>query len=299
MDKKRVRSNILLVLTALIWGMAFVAQDMGMDYVGPFTFNAVRSFVGGIVLIPVIYILRRGHYVEVPKVGKAKKKSLVVLGGICCGIALFLGSSLQQIGIMYTSVGKAGFITALYILLVPIFGLFFRKKVGLKIWGSVVVALVGMYLLCVTEGVSVNKGDILVFLCAIAFSGHILVIDYFSPYVDGVLMSCIQFFTCGVLSAVVMIFREQVEIANIIAAWKPILYAGVMSCGVAYTLQIVAQKNTNPVVASLILSLESVFACLFGWIMLGQVLSPKELGGCTLVFIAIIVAQLPDRRKKL
>lgn len=296
MNSKQIRSSAMLFLTALIWGLAFVAQDIGMDYVGPFTFNAVRNLLGGFVLIPVIYVLGKGKENRKRSVHEKESKKTVIVGGICCGIALFIGSTLQQMGILYTSVGKAGFITALYIIIVPVLGIFLHKKVGWKIWSSVVVALIGMYLLCVTEGFSVNKGDLLILICAVTFSFHILLIDYFSPNVNGVTMSCIQFFVCAILSTIGMLVFEEPSMANILAAWKPIAYAGFLSCGVAYTLQIVAQKNINPVVASLILSLESVFAALFGWWFLSQILEPKEVAGCVMVFAAIIVAQLPSKK---
>lgn len=300
MNRKRVESNLMLLLTALIWGVAFVAQSAGMEYVGPFTFNAVRCLVGGIVLIPCIFILNR------PKQGEAKTQVLpkkgskwkLVIGGVCCGTALGVASTLQQFGIMHTTVGKAGFITALYIIIVPILGLLFKKKASFTIWISVAIAAVGMYLLCITDGFSINKGDFFVFLCAICFSIHILVIDYFTPFVDGVKMSCIQFFVAGILCSVLMFIFEKPEISAILAAWLPVLYAGVLSCGVAYTLQIIAQKNTNPTVASLVLSMESVFSVLAGWVILGQKLSGREMLGCVFVFGAIILAQIPVPSRK-
>lgn len=263
-----------------------------MDYVGPFTFNCVRTLIGGIVLIPCIAFLNRG---KVRKKTNFTEKKRLLLGGICCGVALATGSTLQQFGIMYTTVGKAGFITAFYIIIVPILGLFLGKKCGLSVWISVVIALAGLYFLCITDGFSIGKGDIYVFLGAIAFSIHILVIDYFTQFNDGVKMSCIQFFICGILCFVPMMLFEHPEISMILLAWKPILYAGVMSCGVAYTLQIVGQKNMNPTVASLILSLESVTSVIAGFLVLHQNLSQRELIGCVLMFIAIILAQLPEK----
>lgn len=293
MKNKRFYGNVMLILTALIWGSSFVAQSVGMDYIGPFTFNAIRCIIGGIVLIPIILIM-----------GKVKKESKnknnnkqLILGGILCGIALFTGSTLQQFGISFTSVGKAGFITALYIVLVPILGIFFKKKVSLKIWLSVLISMIGLYLLCITENFSIGKGDLLVLFCAFFFAIHILLIDYFSPKVNGVKMSCIQFFVAGIISVLPMAFFENPTINSILSAWAPILYAGVLSCGVAYTLQVVAQKNTDPTVASLLLSLESVFAVISGWFILSESLSFKELTGCALVFIAIILAQLPNNER--
>ena len=200
-------------------------------------------------------------------------------------------------GIQYTTVGKAGFITALYIVIVPILGIFFRKKVGLKLWVSVVIAIVGLYLLCMTGSFSLQWGDFLILICAFCFSGHILVIDYFSPKVDGVQMSCIQFFTAAVLSTVAMLIVEGMPaVQDVLLSWIPVLYCGVMSSGVAYTLQIIGQKGVNPTIASLVLSLESVIAVLAGWIILGQSMSPREIMGCVLMFGAIILAQLPDKK---
>ena len=292
MDRKTMGSNLLLALTAFIWGVAFVAQSVGMEYVGPFTFNACRFLIGGIVLIPCILLFGKKNKRKEPK-----NQKTAVVGGICCGSILFAASSFQQFGVASTTVGKAGFITALYIVIFPLLGIFLRKRIPWSVWVSVVLATIGMYLLCMTEGLKVGKGDIYVFVCAICFSFHILVIDYFSPKTDGVLMSCIQFFTAGIISAIMMLIFENPELSAIFAAWAPILYAGIMSCGVAYTLQVVAQKNTDPVLASLILSLESAFSLLAGWVILGQKLSPKELGGCGLVFCAIILAQIPVERR--
>lgn len=294
---QRMKSNLMLVVTALIWGSAFVAQSVGMDYLGPFTFNSVRCFLGGLILLPVIWIFDRQKSAAKSNTDAERKNPRTLLiGGICCGIALAVASSLQQLGIVYTTAGKAGFITALYILIVPVMGLLLKKKVGIKTWIGVVLAVGGMYLLCITDGLSISGGDFLVFLCAIVFALHIMVIDHFSPRVDGVKMSCIQFFVCGILCAIPMFLFERPDPAQILAAWMPLCYAGFLSCGVAYTLQIVAQKNTNPTVASLLMSLESVFAVLTGWIILGERLTPREFAGCVLMFAAIILAQLPEKK---
>lgn len=293
--KKKSTSNLLLLLTALIWGSAFVAQSVGMDYIGPFTFNCIRSILGGIALLPVIFALNKKKNKSSSMQEKEDKKILLI-GGICCGFCLMLGSSLQQIGIQYTTAGKAGFITALYILIVPLLGLFVGKRAGIKVWIGVVLAVIGMYFLCMTSGFSIAKGDFYVMVGSVAFSLHILVIDHFSPKVDGVKMSCIQFFVCGILCAVPMILFEHPKMGQVLSAWEPIVYAGVLSSGVGYTLQIVAQKNTDPTVASLLMSLESVFSVLAGWVILGEKLSPRELFGCVLVFAAVILAQLPERR---
>ena len=290
----KAKNAFMLILTAFIWGTAFVAQSVGMDYLGPFTFNGVRSMIGGIALLPCIVILQKINGSSEPVSGTRKD---LITGGIACGLLLFVASSLQQIGIQYTSAGKAGFITAFYIVIVPVLGIFLKKKIGWKVWIAVAMALAGLYFLCMTEKLTVRKGDILIFLCAIVFSLHILVIDHFSPKVDGVKMSCLQFFVCGIASLLPMFLTETPKLSAMINAWMPLLYAGVLSCGVAYTLQIVGQKNVNPAIASLILSLESCFSVLAGWVVLGERLSVREYVGCILMFAAIILAQLPDKKK--
>ena len=295
----KMKNAVILALTAFIWGTAFVAQSVGMDYLGPFTFNGVRNFIGAVSLLPCIWILQKieGKNENAKKI-KGTGKDLLV-GGISCGLCLFAASSLQQIGIQYTTTGKAGFITAFYIVLVPVLGIFLHKKTGWKVWAAVVISIIGLYFLCITEKFSIGKGDVLIFLCALIFALHIMVIDYFSPKVDGVRMSCIQFFVCGVISTAIAFIFENPSFSAILSGWLPILYAGVLSCGVAYTLQIVGQKNMDPTVASLILSLESVFSVLAGWVILHQTLSVRELFGCVLMFLAIILAQLPEKGNSL
>ena len=298
-----MKNSLVLLLTAFIWGVAFVAQSVGGDAVGCFTFNGVRSLIGAAVLLPVIAFLDKQKKKELGEdqflAQKGDKKTLI-LGGISCGVMLCIASNFQQFGISFTTVGKAGFITAMYILIVPILGLFMKKKVGMKVWLGVILATVGLYMLCMTsESFSLSKGDLLVLVCAGFFSLHILIIDYFSPKVDGVRLSCIQFFVCGLISTVIAFIFENPNLGAILSGWLPILYAGVMSCGVAYTLQIIGQKNMDPTVASLILSLESVFSVLAGWVLLNQKLSVRELFGCVLMFLAIILAQLPERTKSL
>lgn len=296
--KQQIKSSLILLLTATIWGVAFVAQSVGMEYIGPFTFNAIRCVLGGLVLIPVILVLKKKKETGAENQEKEDKKTLWT-GGIACGVILCIASNLQQFGIMEASVGKSGFFTALYIVMIPVIGIFIGKRPEIKLWFCVALAVVGMYLLCMKDGsFTIERADIMLLLCALAFSFHILVVDYFSPKVDGVKMSCIQFFVCGVLSAVGMLFTETPDISNIQAAWLPLLYAGLLSCGVGYTLQIVGQKGINPVIASLIMSLESVISALAGWVILGQVLSPKEILGCVLMFVAIIITQIPIGNKK-
>ena len=299
MNRFVIRQSLLLLLTATIWGVAFVSQSVGMDYVGPFTFNAARSLIGAAVLVPCIALLKKIQKKEEgpEEVHKKEDKRTLLRGGICCGVILAVASSFQQFGLLYTTVGKAGFITAMYVILVPLLGIFAGKKVGLRIGISVVIAVAGLYLLCMTESLRLEAGDILVLLCAVVFSFHIMVIDHFSPLVDGVKMSCIQFLTCGILCGICMFLFEAPKLSMILAAWKPVLYAGVMSCGVAYTLQIVGQKGMNPTVASLIMSLESVISVLAGFVLLHEVLSRRELFGCVLMFAAIILAQLPERKR--
>ncbi len=291
----RPKNAMMLMLAAFIWGTAFVAQSVGMDHLGPFTFNGVRNFIGAAALLPCIWFLGKLNERESQTEKRQGEKKELAIGGIACGVVLFMASSLQQVGLQYTTVGKAGFITACYIIIVPVCGIFLHKKIGGKVWIAVVLSLVGLYLLCITEKFTVGKGDLLVLVCAFVFSLHIMVIDYFSPRVDGVKMSCIQFFVCGLLSLFPMFLWEAPEITAIMKSWAPILYAGVLSSGVAYTLQIVGQKNMNPAIASLILSLESCFSVLAGWVVLKQQLSTREAIGCMLMFAAIILAQLPDK----
>lgn len=297
MNKSNIKGNVILIITALIWGTAFVAQSVGMDYVGPFTFITARYIVGGLFLIPCIYLLDKMNKKTVKESSHNDKKTLFV-AGILCGIALFTASCFQQIGIQYTTVGKSGFITSLYIVIVPMLGILFKKKVPAKVWISVVISLIGLYLLCMNEVFSISRGDFFILICAFCFSIHILIIDKYSSLVDGVRMSCIQFFVAGLLGGIPMLIFENPQIKDILNACSPILYAGIMSSGVAYTLQIIGQRYTSPVLATLIMSLESVFAALSGWIILGEILSLKEFAGCCLVFAAIILAQLPEKNMK-
>ena len=344
MSARRMRSNFLLLLTAFIWGTAFVAQSVGMDYVGAFTFNMCRFLIGGLALAPAaVFVVRREaassagrhdrsgslpegadqylsngnarriggslpevtdrnlrnesvHQTDVVFQDIRRRRIMNgVKGGLACGVVLFVASSFQQVGISMTTVGKSGFITALYIVLVPVCGIFMKKRVPKPVWTGVALATAGMYLMCVTESFTVNRGDICLFFCALSFTVHILLIDRVSPGSSGILISSVQFLTAGVLSAVLAFLFEEPRMPAILAAAFPILYAGVLSCGVAYTLQIVAQKDTDPTVASLLMSLESVFSLLAGWVILRQRLSGRELLGCVCVFAAVILAQLPAK----
>lgn len=297
--KKWLGSGMLL-LTAIIWGVAFVAQSVGMDYVEPFTFNFARYIIGGVVLLP---FLKLGN-TDTPKENtedKSKKKQRFrrsVIGGIGCGVLLFCASMLQQFGIMYTNVvGKAGFITALYIILVPVLGIFFRKKTKPLLWICVGISVIGLYLLCVSDGYRLELADVLLLACALFFAFHIIFIDYISPNTNGVLVSCVQFFVSGLFCMVAMFLFESPSFAGILKAYIPILYTGVLSCGVAYTFQILGQKYVEPTKASLILCLESVVAVLAGWLLLQQALSIRELLGCIIMFVAIIMAQFVQKEE--
>ena len=298
----KARNSMFLLLTALVWGVAFVAQRQGGASAGPYTFNCIRSFLGGLVLLPVIPFLDR--YTAGKKPQSAQDKRRMLVGGALCGLVLFVASTFQQMGMYYgTTAGKAGFLTACYILLVPVLGIFFGKKCGWNVWIGILVAVAGLYFLCLTDGLSFQLSDALVLVCAVCFSVHIMVVDHFSPLVDGVRMACIQFFVCGAWGLLPVIGVEMRQMGaeawlqslGSMDVWIPILYAGVMSCGVGYTLQIVGQKGMNPTVASLILSLESVISVLAGMVLLSQKLTPWEILGCVLMFAAIILAQLPQR----
>lgn len=295
MKSKTLKSSFLLFLAALIWGVAFVAQSVGMDYMGPFSFCGGRFLMGSAVLLPIVIVRRvQDQKKQIERAGY----KITILGGISCGLALCFATIFQQIGIQYTTVGKAGFITTLYIIMVPIAGLFMRKKVPGKVWIGAVIAAFGMYLLCMSEKLALSVGDTYVFICAILFTVHILVIDYFSPQADGIELSCIQFLTAGVISSIGALIWEQPTIGNFMAGIIPLMYAGILSSGVAYTLQVIGQKDMDPTVASLILSLESVISMLAGWVILGQSLTGRELCGCLLVFAAVILVQLPDFKRK-
>ncbi|HIX72970.1 MAG TPA: DMT family transporter [Candidatus Anaerobutyricum stercoripullorum] len=318
----KVRNTFFLILTALIWGAAFVAQSVSMDYIEPLTFIFLRSLIGGLFLIPCIWMLdwlnRRsedsGQEAADSREGLAAREAAagerkgnvrwwtdrqVLTGGIVCGLFLFFANCFQQTGIQYTTVGKAGFITSFYIIIVPLLGIFLKRYCGILTWVAVVIALAGLYFLCMNEALEIQTGDFLILISAFLFAGQILAIDHFVRFVDGVKMSCIQFLTGAVLGCVGMLLFESPQISLIVQAAVPVLYTGIMSTGVGYTLQIVGQKGMNPTMAALILSLESVFSALSGFVILHQVMSGRELLGCVLMFTAIILAQLPDFRKKL
>lgn len=296
MNSKTTRNSFLLFMTAFIWGMAFVFQSKAMDFMHPLTFNGIRSLIGAFSIFVYLMISRRilGQKPE------PSDRAITIRAGILCGIAMTVASTLQQFGIQYTTVGKSGFITALYIIFVPIAGIFFRKKVTGIVWFAAILAAVGMYFLCITESFRLGKGDILVFLCAIVFTAHIMLVDYYSPKMDGVMVSCIQFCVCGIICSIGALIWGHPNLSQITDGMSTLLYGGVMSCGVAYTLQIIGQKNFNPTIAALILSLESVIATVMAWISYkigflktDQSMTPRQIAGCVIVFAAVLIVQLP------
>ena len=314
----KLRSTICLLAAALIWGTTFVAQSIATDLLTPYTYNACRFLLGFLVLLPVAILTGRRDPLSVnyrgsdhslteagstagsAKSGAAAPSSavrLLLAGGILCGLCLFLAGSFQQIGIQYTTAGKSGFITALYIVLVPILGLFLKRKCSPLIVPAVILAVIGFYLLCIKEGFSVNKGDAITLGCSFMFALHILTIDHYSPLVNPIQLSCVQFLVAGAISLIPAFLFETPAWSNILACWMPIAYAGILSSGVAYTLQIIGQRGLHPAVAALLMSLESVISVISGWLILGDVLTGKEFFGCALVFCAVILAQLPAGKR--
>ncbi len=294
----QVQHSLLLMLTACIWGMAFVSQSKGMDYMHPLTFNGVRSLIGALVLF--VYSLATGRLSGKRALKTDRRRTL--RAGLLCGLVMTVASTLQQFGIQYTTVGKAGFLTTLYIIFVPLGGILFRKKVRGQVWGAAFIAAVGMYLLCMTERFVLGRGDFLVLLCAIVFAVHIMLVDSFSEGTDGVLISCIQFAVCGVLCSIGALIWGKPTIDQISQGLWPLLYAGVLSCGVGYTLQIVGQRGVNPTAAALIMSLESVFAAVAAWLAFrigflqtDQTMTGRQIAGCALVFTAVVLVQLPEK----
>ena len=302
MKYNQMRQVVFPILAAFIWGTAFVAQDLCADSIGTFAFNATRYFIAVLALLVVILIsdkLKKNKPTLTAQEKKAGSKQLW-LGGLCCGAALAIASNFQQAGLVAgTDAGKAGFITALYVVLVPVFGLFFKRKVSLPTWIAVVLSVVALYLLCIKGDFSLAPGDLLVLVCAVCFAVHILVIDHFTAYCDGVKLSCLQFLFAGIISTICMFIFEDVDFAAILSCALPLLYVGIFSCGVGYTLQILAQKDSNPTVVTILLSLESVFAVIAGAIILRQQMTVREYIGCAIMFAAVILAQIqfPTRQK--
>ena len=302
MKHNQVRQVVFPILAAFIWGTAFVAQDLCADSIGTFAFNATRYFVAVLALLVVIAISDRAKKNKPALTAEEKKAAnkQLWLGGLCCGVALAIASNFQQAGLVAgTDAGKAGFITALYVVLVPVFGLFFKRKVSLPVWIAVVCSVVALYLLCIKGDFSLAAGDLLILVCAVCFAVHILVIDHFTAYCDGVKLSCLQFLFAGIISAVCMFLFEDVDFAAIWGCILPLLYVGIFSCGVGYTLQILAQKDSNPTVVTILLSLESVFAVIAGAIILHQQMTAREYIGCVVMFVAVILAQIqfPEKKK--
>lgn len=290
--KEKLKGSLLLLFGTLIWGTAFVAQSVGMDHIGPFTFQAVRSMLAVSAMLPAILLLDRRS--GAPS-GSWRQKELWK-GGALCGTALFIASGLQQVGLVYTDAGKAGFITALYIVLVPVIGVFLKQKAGLRVWLSVALAVAGLYLLSCMGASGINFGDLCLMGCAVAFAVQITLVDRYAGGLDGMKLNFVQFLVNAMLSAVMMLLLEKPTLSGILACAWPLVYTGVMSSGVAYYLQILGQQRLSSTPASLIMSLESVFAALSGWLVLNERLSPTELLGCALVFCGVILSQLPSRK---
>ena len=302
MKHNQMRQVVFPILAAFIWGTAFVAQDVCADAMGAFTFNGTRYYIAVLSLLVVLAVssgFKKDRPQVTPEEKKAQRRQLW-LGGFCCGTVLAIASNFQQAGLVAgTDGGKAGFITALYVVLVPVFGLFFKRKVSLPVWIAVVCSVVALYLLCIKGDFSLAAGDLLILVCAVCFAVHILVIDHFTAYCDGVKLSCLQFLFAGIISAVCMFLFEDVDFAAIWSCILPLLYVGIFSCGVGYTLQILAQKDSNPTVVTILLSLESVFAVIAGAIILHQQMTAREYIGCVVMFVAVILAQIqfPEKKK--
>lgn len=297
MKNTKLKGNLMMLLTAFLWGLSFISQSKGVENLSPIAFNGIRSILGGIVLLPVIFFFRP----------KEKISKDLILGGVVCGVFLCIATTLQSIGMVETSPGKAGFITALYMIVVPIIGIFIGKKPSKTVTIAVIVAVISLYLMCIKKGEQILKGDILVLICAFVFAGHILAIDYFSPKADGVKLSCIQFFVCGIINMIwaFLFDMDNISLKKVTDCWMAIGYSGIFSCGVAYTLQMIGQKYTDPTSASILMSLESVFATLatvvlvaFGWDLTGGQMDTRQIIGCVLMFVAILLVQLPDIKSK-
>ena len=293
--KKQLKGSLSLLCGTFIWGSAFIAQSVGMDLIGPFTFQAIRCMLAVVFLFLITLIFDWKIGIQ-QSLSKWKSKRLWMAGGIC-GCALFVAASLQQIGLVYTGPGKAGFLTAMYIVLVPMLGIFVHRRPGLNAVISVVLALVGLYLLSFMGVTSINVGDLFLIGGALGFAVQILLIDRFAQDLDGLRLNCVQALVVAVLSVPFMLLTEELDMGNILACWLPLGFAGILSMGVAYSLQIVGQKNLEPTTASLIMSLESVFAALGGWLILHNTMTPRELCGCGLVFAGVIISQLPTKKQ--
>lgn len=292
--KSKLRGSLALIVATIIWGSAFIAQSVGMDFVGPFTFQTMRSVLAVPFLIIVVFLIERKPKTTIKK----WMEPALWKAGLPCGIALFAAAGLQQVGMVYTSAGKAGFITAMYIVLVPILGIFLRKRPPVTAWISVALAVIGLYLLSCVGVTQVNIGDLYLLGCALGYAVQITLVDILGRELDGLRLNCIQSLFCGIISGLFMLITEEPVLDNILACWLPIVYAGIFSLGIAFSLQIIGQKYLEPTPASLIMSLESVFAILFGWLLLNERMSIAELCGCALVFGAVILSQIPVKNRK-
>jgi drug/metabolite transporter (DMT)-like permease len=291
MKTETLKSDALLLLTAIIWGFAFVAQRMGMDHVGPFTFNAIRFALGCLVLVPVILGNHRRVSApgQLPEIGGTGK---IVPSGLMAGLVLFGGASLQQVGLVFTTAGNAGFITGLYVVIVPMLGLFFNQRANAGSWIGAILAAVGLYLLSITDQFTIAFGDFLVLLGAFFWAGHVLLIGWMSPRMDPLKLAFTQYAACSVLSLLTAVGFETITLAGVVGAALPIFYGGALSVGVAYTLQVVAQRKAHPAHAAILLSLEAVFAAIGGWIILGETLTGRGFIGCSLMLAGMLLSQL-------
>ncbi|MGD2187002.1 MAG: DMT family transporter [Desulfobacterales bacterium] len=286
-----VKSDALLLTTAIIWGFAFVAQRVGMDYVGPFTFNGIRFAIGSLSLLPLVLISRE-QKTATSKILPNPGLKTILFGGGALGLALFSGASLQQIGLVYTTAGKAGFITGLYVIIVPILGLFWKQQPKIGTWIGAILAAVGLYFLSVTEQFTIEMGDLLVLIGAFFWAAHVLIIGWLSPRINAIKLAFSQYFACTILSLITASAVELITWPSIVEAAVPILYSGVLSVGIAYTLQVIAQRDAHPAHAAILLSLEAVFAALGGWVILGEIISPRGLVGCGLMLAGMLLSQL-------
>lgn len=291
MEQKAFKADLLLLLTAAIWGFAFVAQRVGMDYIGPYTYNALRFALGSCSLLPLIWLGTRKRNAEHPEIPSGNGRAIIV-GGLIAGVALFAGASLQQVGMVYTTAGNAGFITGLYVVMVPLLGLFWKQRPGIGTWLGAILASAGLYFLSVTEDLTISFGDLLVLLSAFFWAGHVLIIGWLSPKMDSLKLSAVQFAICSFASLVVAFCIETASLDAIIGAAIPILYGGLFSVGIAYTLQVVAQRHAHPAHSAILLSLEGSFAALGGWLLLGEVLGLRALFGCGLMLAGMLLSEL-------
>lgn len=291
MERTTLKADLLLLITAAIWGLAFVAQRVGMDYVGPYTYNALRFALGSLSLLPLIYFSTRRERLRNPQIPRGNGRAILV-GGLIAGLALFAGSSFQQVGLVYTTAGNAGFITGLYVIMVPLLGLFWKQRPGIGTWLGGFLAAAGLYFLSVSEGLTLAPGDSLVLISAFFWSVHVLVIGWLSPKMDSLKLSSVQFAVCSLLSLAVALAIETMTLSSILAAAAPILYGGLFSVGIAYTLQVVAQRHAHPAHSAILLSLEGSFAALGGWLLLGEILSPRGLFGCALMLGGMLLSEL-------